>query len=178
MRVPIADLLKEPGSHKTLPVQISLEPVEIKGESVQFGQPFTGEAEIWNVGDRMLVRAKAEGDATLSCSRCLTVFSARLHVSFEEEFVQGEPREEVEPTDEDRTLSFYQGEEIDLSDSLRENLLLELPMKPLCDAACAGLCPTCGANLNQGKCGCGETDRVDPRLAALQDLLRKPDSTS
>lgn len=180
LRVNVADIKLETGSHKTVPVQIAIESTE----EAQFDRPFEGEAEIWNVGDRLLVKATVSGEALVPCSRCLTAFSVPLNVSFDEEFVQGEPGAEDAADDDDeelgveRTVTYYQGDEIDLSDPLRENVLLELPMQPLCDEDCKGLCPTCGSNLNTETCQCTEATTVDPRLAALKDLLRKPDSNS
>lgn len=57
----------------------------------------------------------------------------------------------------------------DLDELLREDILLSLPTKVLCKSDCKGLCPMCGADLNNGPCGCKKP--VDPRLAVLQDLL-------
>lgn len=184
MRINVADIKLEAGSHKKVNLEVSLETIEMGGQEVRFDKPFTGEAEIWNAGDRLLVKAELEGEATLVCSRCLTQFTEPMDVSFEEEFIlQGEVDEERNEEDEEeesgRTVSFYTGDEIDLADPLRENILLELPMKPLCDVDCEGLCPTCGTNLNEGACKCtGDPEVVDPRLAVLKDLLRKPDSNS
>lgn len=176
MQVYVGDIKLDTGSHKTVPLHISLDPVEFGGQEVQFDQPFEGEAEIWNTGDRLLVKASLSGEATADCSRCLTRFTLPLDIDFDEEFMEGEVTTEVADADEGRSLSSYEGDHIDLTDPLRENALLELPMKPLCKATCAGLCPTCGTNLNEGPCDCGEHKPVDPRLAALQELLRKPDS--
>jgi uncharacterized protein len=182
MRVDIADLKLEAGAHKVVPVQVAVEPVEMGGQSVKFDQPFTGKAEIWNAGDRMLVKASLSGEATVSCSRCLTEFNVPLKVKFDEEFVRGEPSdseddEEIEGSE--RTVTYYSGDEIDLTDPLRENVLLEIPMQPVCTSDCKGLCSTCGTNLNEGPCTCTESNiTVDPRFAALQQLLRKPDSNS
>ncbi|NIV30868.1 MAG: DUF177 domain-containing protein, partial [Anaerolineae bacterium] len=53
---------------------------------------------------------------------------------------------------------------------LREQAWLAIPMKPLCRADCKGLCPQCGATLNLESCAC-ETERIDPRLELLKDLL-------
>jgi uncharacterized protein len=60
---------------------------------------------------------------------------------------------------------------------VREQFYLAAPMKPLCDAACQGLCPACGTNLNRGTCEC-RRDWVDPRFAVLKTLGTKPDSTT
>lgn len=179
MRVNVADIKLEAGLHKRVPLEVAVEPVDMGGQSFRFDRPFTGEAEIWNLGDRLLVKASLSGEALMECSRCLTPFSEPLKVSFDEEFVAGKPGEgedDEDGADVGRTVSYYEGDEIDLAEPLRENVLLELPMKPLCDEDCQGLCPTCGSNRNEGSCQCEETTSVDPRLAALKDLLRKPDS--
>ncbi|MGI6269485.1 MAG: YceD family protein [Candidatus Howiella sp.] len=62
--------------------------------------------------------------------------------------------------------------QLDLEELVFSELVLTLPMKHLCREDCLGICPTCGANLNDGACGC-KRDTVDPRLAALQELLNK-----
>lgn len=183
LRISVADIKLEAGLHKKVDLAITLEPIEMGGQEVRFEAPFTGEAEVWNIGDRLLLKAKLFGDATLHCSRCLTEFTEPLDVHFEEEFVSGEVPEEDADEDEEeesgRTVSAYTGDEIDLTEPLRENILLELPMKPLCDEDCQGLCPTCGSDLNEGACTCEDVKGdVDPRLAVLKDLLRKPDSNS
>lgn len=183
MRINVADIKLEAGSHKRFDLTASLEPVELGGQEFLFEQPFTGEAEVWNAGDRLLVKVELSGEARLQCSRCLTQYTEPMEISFEEEFVAGAPGEgQTEEDEEDesgRTVSFYEGDEIDLTEPIRENILLELPMKPLCDEDCQGLCPTCGVNLNEAECKCeAVAESVDPRLAKLKDLLGKPDSNS
>lgn len=181
MRIDVGDIKLETGSHKTVPVSIAMEAVEIAGQSVQFDRPFTGEAEIWNAGDRLLVRANLAGDALLECSRCLTRYSTPLEISFEEEFIEGGPQarndddeEEVELAEE-RTVTYYNGDELDLSESLRDNVLLELPMKPLCKEECEGLWSEVEQEPEQAE---KAEDHVDPRLAVLKNLIKKPDSNS
>ena len=67
------------------------------------------------------------------------------------------------------TTAFYSNDQIDLGHLIVEQLQLAVPMKPLCDEACKGLCPQCGMNLNTGSCDCSQTWE-DPRLAALRNL--------
>lgn len=71
--------------------------------------------------------------------------------------------------DEDLELSLYEGEEIDLGPLICEQFLLSLPTRPLCAEDCRGLCPHCGANLNQAECGCTENS-FDQRFAVLRSL--------
>jgi len=66
-------------------------------------------------------------------------------------------------------LSFYRGEEISLEPLIREQALLALPTRPLCDENCRGLCPRCGADLNESECRCHDT-HVDPRMAVFRDM--------
>lgn len=70
---------------------------------------------------------------------------------------------------DDLEFSLYEGEEIDLSPLIREQILLALPTRPLCREDCRGLCPHCGVNLNRGTCGC-RAESFDSRLAALRSL--------
>jgi len=108
----------------------------------------------------------------LSCSRCLEAFTHPVDASFEVRYQPrsanaGEGEREVE--DDDLSTAFYENDEIDLGQLMREQFYLSLPMKPLCVAECRGLCPQCGTNLNRGTCGCVR-DWEDPRLAVLKQL--------
>jgi DUF177 domain-containing protein len=73
---------------------------------------------------------------------------------------------------DDLEFSLYEGEDIDLSPLIREQILLALPTRPLCREDCRGLCPQCGANLNLGPCGC-RAETGDPRLEAIRSLKLK-----
>jgi len=76
----------------------------------------------------------------------------------------------VELEDDDVSMTFYRDEEIDLSELLREQFYLVLPMKPLCRPDCKGLCSQCGVNLNIETCQCS-VQWEDPRLAGLKALI-------
>jgi uncharacterized protein len=108
----------------------------------------------------------------LPCSRCLEPFTLPVHGEFSLRYQPhstntGEGEREVE--EDDLSTAFYENEEIDLGQLMREQFYLSLPMKPLCRDACAGLCPICGTNLNRGSCGC-KRDWEDPRMAVLKSL--------
>jgi uncharacterized protein len=114
----------------------------------------------------------------LPCSRCLEPFTIAVDAPFDLRYQPraentGEGEREIE--DDDLTTAFYDNEEIDLGQLMREQFYLAVPMKPLCAESCRGLCPVCGTNLNAGTCSC--TQRwEDPRLAALKALSRKGDA--
>jgi uncharacterized protein len=108
----------------------------------------------------------------LSCSRCLEAFPYRVDASFDLRYQPrsanaGEGEREVE--EDDLSTAFYENEEIDLGQLMREQFYLSLPMKPLCVDECKGLCPQCGTNLNRGTCGC-RRGWDDPRFAVLKQL--------
>jgi uncharacterized protein len=108
----------------------------------------------------------------LPCGRCLEPFTTPVDAPFDLRYQPhaentGEGEREIE--EDDLTTAFYENDEIDLGQLMREQLYLSLPMKPLCSRACQGLCPVCGTNLNRGTCSC-KRDWEDPRFAALKKL--------
>ena len=109
------------------------------------------------------------------CSRCLEPMVVPVDAEFDLRYQPhstntGEGELEIE--EDDLTTAFYQNDEIDLEQLMREQFYLALPMKPLCSGDCKGLCPMCGTNLNRGACDC-RRDFEDPRLAALKELRSK-----
>ena len=111
----------------------------------------------------------------LPCSRCLEPFTLPVEAAFDLRYQphtasRGEGEREIE--EDDLTTAFYENDEIDLGQLMREQFYLALPMKPLCSDDCKGLCPVCGANLNRTTCGC-DRSWEDPRLAALKELRIK-----
>jgi len=107
------------------------------------------------------------------CDRCLKPLSVPIKQSFDLLYVPPlKAGEENELGEDDLSIGFYQGESIDVDDLVREQIELALPMSRLCDDACRGLCPECGANLNDRTCSCDEK-QIDPRWAALTDLKSK-----
>lgn len=108
----------------------------------------------------------------LFCSRCLNGFRRSMELPVDVVYhPAGEPgREQHELHDDEMDMGFYQGDEIDLQELVREQILLNMQMKPLCDEQCRGICPACGADLNAGPCGC-QQKKVDPRFSVLKQLL-------
>src|SRR3954447_2794184 len=113
---------------------------------------------------------------SLECGRCLEAFPLAVSAPFELRYVpQSEDaaaEAEREITEDDLTTAFYREGMLDLTDLVREQFQLVLPMKPLCSQACRGLCSECGANLNRTECGCHPVWE-DPRLAPLKSLLNR-----
>jgi uncharacterized protein len=122
---------------------------------------------------------RAQTTIELLCSRCLEPMTMAVDAPFDLRYQPhastagpGQQGVEREIEEDDFATAFYENDQIDLGQLIREQLYLAVPMKPLCDAACRGLCPSCGANLNRGACACRH-DWDDPRLAPLKELRAK-----
>ncbi|WP_301861082.1 DUF177 domain-containing protein [uncultured Megasphaera sp.] len=116
----------------------------------------------WSDGTHIVVEGTVRTSGMYTCSRCLTPVSLVRNAALSEVYgAEAELPEDVWP---------YNGEYIDLTETIRETLILSEPMKVLCRPDCQGLCPQCGANLNEGPCSC-PTDKIDPRLSVLETLL-------
>lgn len=111
---------------------------------------------------------------TLNCSRCLELFEFKLDSHFTILFQPAESHvtadeDEVELDEQDLVSTIFSGDEIDLLPELEEQLLLSLPLKPLCNEHCKGICPNCGAELNHTKCVCS-INEPNFKFAALKDF--------
>jgi uncharacterized protein len=134
--------------------------------------PVTWEGEITRLDEGFLLRAHLGYEQTLACQRCLRPVTEAVDEDLELLVLPHDPgaeEEERELEERDLGVVVVDGEELDLGPVLEEQIQLAVPMSPLCRVDCAGLCPTCGADLNQGPCGCAEQPS-DPRWAALAAL--------
>lgn len=128
----------------------------------------------------ILTKGTLNTETELTCSRCLILFSCPLALNIEEEFF---PTTDVitgasiSLPDEPGSFTIDEHNILDLTEAIRQYALLAIPMKPLCQADCAGLCPTCGCNLNQVQCNC-PTKPVDPRWSKLSKLALAHDQIS
>jgi uncharacterized protein len=131
-------------------------------------------------GSTVHVRGRLEAGVSLECGRCLDRYGAPAGQELDLFFL---PREKERPRDEEEdvqlsdrevVVGYYEGDRLDLADVIREQLILSLPLRRLCREECRGLCPTCGKNRNSSDCGCPPPeDGEDPRLAPLRRLFGK-----
>jgi uncharacterized protein len=135
----------------------------------------TGHVSLSKHGKEILVRGHIEGNLGLTCSRCLDPFEAPVAGDFDLLLAPG-PWEvgaaDEELTSQDLDSDFYAGDHVDLEAIIREQIILLLPLKPLCTEICQGLCPHCGANLNRETCNC-QAAKSTSSLAELAKLKTK-----
>ena len=133
---------------------------------------FEPEAEVglrhYRAGSDLFFAGRITAQSSGSCARCLEAFPApvdrEFHWVLKPRAKDSGDVEGVAGT----ALAFYEGDEVDLSPLVHEEILVALPTRALCKDDCAGLCAHCGTNRNLGECGCTE-ERGDLRLAVLRD---------
>jgi uncharacterized protein len=159
----------------------------------KYAGPLTIHLEVAKVEGPITVTGTLEGTALRQCVRCLTEYADPLSVSVYAEYmrqagssskasVAAQPRggkrrepgvEAAEEADkEEDEVYFYQGEHIDMAPMLREQIILSAPMQPLCREDCQGLCPQCGQNWNDRRCGC-PPEQVPNPFRVLRDRSSK-----
>ena len=148
------------------------EEVADEGDAYRIVAPVDLAFEIHKDKDKFRLVGTVATELELPCSRCLEPFRLPVAAPFDLRYlpaseVSSEGEREVD--DEDLETSYYENDAIDLNELLREQFYLALPMKPLCQDGCKGLCPQCGTNLNAGTCECA-VGQADPRLAVLKNL--------
>ncbi len=156
------DVVSDAVARIILPPEIGLDP------------RMTGRLMLLPSQDEVYLEGSVRAKVRLTCSRCLGEFSSEAVVTpgllIRRRSPQGEREEEESP---EASIVFVGGDEIDIGEILVQELLLELPMKPLCREQCRGLCPRCGNFKESPDCKCSDEDTADARWAALAELKKK-----
>ena len=153
--------------------------IDYGSSEVRQAQPLEVTATAELLDGQIHVAGDLETKMEMVCARCLEPVIEEVHKDFDlfyQPLRKSTRHEEERLKDDETEIGFYEGEGLFLADVLKEQVLLSLPMKVICQSDCRGLCPTCGANLNHEECRC-ERHSTDPRLAPLarlkQDWLKK-----
>jgi uncharacterized protein len=139
-----------------------------------------GNIRLMRTDRSILVEGVLHTDIELTCSRCLSLFECALTINIEEEYfpttdiVNGNP---LPLPEEPGSFTIDEHNILDLTEAIRQYAILAIPMKPLCHQDCAGLCPTCGINLNQSSCNC-QTVSTDPRWSKLTKIALSTESST
>ena len=140
--------------------RISLPVLTVGPDEYRFADPVSWSVDVTNTGSALLVMGTTKGWGTCACARCLE----DVEIDFEGEveaylLIEGEVADEFEDDDdvpgEDEFDVLPEDHIVDLEPYIKAALTLDAPAQPLCRDDCAGLCPNCGANLNEGPCSCG-----------------------
>lgn len=166
IKINVAQIKRRLVGEKVLAYDLDPRELDISPEELRVLGKVRLEGSLTNAGDVLLLQADLSAEVRRSCDRCLKEFVAVTEARVVEKFYPA-GAENVE----DGAL-VYDSDVLDITEPLREGLLLAEPMRALCKEDCMGLCSACGRDLNEGDCGC---DRVslDPRLAALKQFYEK-----
>ena len=135
--------------------------------------PLTGTVRLLRSPRSIFARVRATTEVLFDCSRCLEDAVAPLAVDFDAEYfptIDVVTGSALKVPDDDMSFVIDHNHELDLAEPIRQELVIAVPMHPLCTPDCAGLCVRCGHNLNDGPCAC-EPEVTDGRLAHLRELL-------
>lgn len=145
----------------------------IEAGEVRFIEPVSSKIKLSRVGAMYEVEGSSSTMLRLECGRCLCEFDVPLSVEYSLTYVRELPSVETDEdgellSAEDMGLTLLEGDEIDIADAIQEQVLMSIPMRPLCSQGCKGLCQHCGTDLNQGACGCSKPS-INIKFAALKD---------
>jgi uncharacterized protein len=125
--------------------------------------------------DHIRITGKIEGSLEVDCHRCLRTFSFPLNEDVDLYLIEGDQEAEDEEKEidlEEPAYEFFDGEVIEIDQLIAEQIFLTLPVKVLCSEDCKGICPGCGANLNEEACQCKADSSRSP-FAKLESLKRQ-----
>ena len=170
----VAQLLKSPVG-ASMDVELDdADHLELLDNEAELAGPITGRLRLHRTNQGVFATGTVTAPVHLACTRCLKEFDSAITFPLREEFY---PTIDVNtgyplpaPEDAESAFPINRRHEIDTRETIRQNLVLELPMRALCREECAGLCPQCGKDLNEGPCDC-KLEVVDDRFAALRDLF-------
>ncbi len=148
---------------------------DASSEPIRLLSPLQATLKIDKRGLGVYVKGTLKSEVELQCSRCLKPFPLAVASNID---VVYNPAEEInreehyELKGDELNTGFYREDQIDTNDLLIEQVLFNLPMKPLCSSQCKGICPKCGADLNVAPCNC-ELKEPDTRFDVLKQLLNR-----
>lgn len=148
MRIRVGSAVRQTGEPFAFTVSETPEPLLYGERTLSFCEPVTVTGTYVYDGKAFTITASAAAALSAQCARCTKPFTERISFSFTERFV----KEAGEAADDETYL--YTGDELDLGKAVMDNLLLELPIAPVCRVDCKGLCPVCGADRNTTQCAC------------------------
>jgi uncharacterized protein len=155
--VPVAELLRKPGSRRHVEHAAPIEDLAVSGSRVPAGADIAVDVLLESVHDGILVTGKVTASWEGPCRRCLELARGDLLVEVRELCVDDGDEETTYPLDDD--------DELDLEPIAHDACILALPLAPLCREGCLGICPECGANRNIERCACSPSP--DIRWGAL-----------
>ena len=174
----VAQLLKEPTG--SIRIHHLDDDVSSLVRDAKIVSPLNGDLVFTRTGEGVLVTGRLTTSGRAVCRRCAGDFVANIELDLEETFmmthdVSTGARLEIKADSVNEENLIDEWHMLDLSEIMRQNLVLAMPPFPVCRQECKGLCPHCGHDLNEGPCDCAD-EEINPQWSALARLLSGEDS--
>ena len=168
LKYEILDIMEKPGDEIEFSGSIDIDSVMMGKRKVEFKTPIFVEGILRNVGHGILAEGRYKATIINECSRCLDMIEQELTGRLEELFVVDISKHD----NDDKEVFPISNKTINLEPAVNQLVITEIPFKPLCKNDCAGICVTCGKNLNKETHDCQE-DAIDIRMSKLKDIFKK-----
>jgi uncharacterized protein len=167
MKIDIRQIQNEP---KVFHLSETAQELEIAVDGAKF--PFPIEVEFTGMlsGDEIICQADITAEVELECGRCLEIFNLPMYSHVQFVVQQLDAPDDIVNEDDDFEIISKSQADLEIGQRVREVVILGMPLKPLCSEDCKGLCPMCGANLNEAPCDC-VPDKTDERWDVLKNLF-------
>lgn len=165
MVIDISDLINKNVAEKEVNLSFECNDIHDGNEVIEFLKPVDFNIIFTVVGNVINLDGKLHSELKLICSRCLEKFNYTIDIDIHEKISNS-----ISHKDDDDII-FIDNEKLNIMEIVKNNILINLPIKKLCKKECKGLCQHCGTNLNYSTCKCKNDDDIDPRLEKLKELL-------
>ena len=172
MKINIAKLWQEIGAQEDF--AFVWKDLSEDGGEFSLIKPIQVNGHVSNQGNFLELVMRIKTEVMLPCSRCLDEVKLPLDLEVADQYYSEAEWSNLSEVDEEDSSAVFllAGDWLDLKKIVRENILLNLPMRIICTPDCPGICPKCGQNLQEGQCNCRRQE-LDPRFAVLAQLKKK-----
>ncbi len=168
MKINISDIVKTDGASLDINFsEVINELNTVIGEEFIFNGPVEFTGKLVNTSGVLKLEGHVQAEFATKCYRCLKNVDGKVDADINESFVDKDKVDE----DTDVEMYTYESNFIEVDKILIDNIVLNLPMKQICEVECKGICPKCGTDLNIGTCECKDED-INPKMEVLKNFFK------
>ena len=162
----VSGILKEFGGIISIDGDVNMPDQNFLGEMYRFLKPLNVKGTISNNGKSLILNASCTGKMRTDCARCMKDIEVSVDFTIDENLAANDGT--ISPDDD---VILFEGNKVNIDEIVINNFIMKVPGKYLCKDDCRGLCQNCGADLNEGDCGCNHDD-IDPRWEGLANIMK------
>lgn len=164
MFIDISAIIKVYGGSIKVNFEQDLLDENINGKTLKFSKPVVVEGSLTNLDNILIFEGNVSGTIKSDCDRCLKQLEYNFNYIISEKF-------STQMIVDDEEINLFQGNKIDLTEIVRNNIILNLPIQYLCKDNCEGLCQKCGTDKNENDCDC-EKEKINSKFEILKNLFK------